>query len=308
MNSYMKLLCGAPAEFADNIAIIDRNGERATTYKAFGDLMARTAAYIRKQNLGERRYIPVRFESSVEFAAAVCGVWLSGNIAVPMGASFPEERVKYISVNCEAPFIIDDSALPEIMKTEPMDISEYPNTQDEDEAILIYTSGSTGMPKGIIHTFEGLYANRMMGNPPLYSTGQVWAMGAPLYFVASIAVYKVLTYGGCVHLLSREVMRDAKKLEDYYEKHSVTVGFISPSLLQNFHNRSESLKVVLTGSERLTGQCSRDGYELYNNYGMSETMGTICTFLVEKSYDTTPVGIPKEGVTWALFDEDKVGS
>lgn len=64
------------------------------------------------------------------------------------------------------------------------------------------------------------------------------------------------------------------------------------------------LKLVMTGSERLTGQCSRDGYKLFNNYGMSETMGTVCSFLVDKPYDTTPVGIPPEVTVWALLDDD----
>ncbi|MCR4780753.1 MAG: amino acid adenylation domain-containing protein, partial [Ruminiclostridium sp.] len=279
-------------------------GKRETDYGTVGRLMRSTAAWISAKGLKERAFIPVRFDASAEFVAAVCGVWLSGNTAVPMGTSFPDERVRFISENCEAPFVIDDTVIDEIRSTEPLDDSAYPDTDAGETAFLLYTSGSTGMPKGILHTFAGLLANRSIGKPPVYSTGQRWAMGAPMYFVASVAVYKVLTFGGCVHLLDPETMRDVKKLEDYYEEHGITVGFISPSVLSNFNNRASTLKLVMTGSERLTGQCSRDGYKLNNNYGMSETMGTVCSFLVEKPYETTPVGIPPEGSVWALLDDN----
>ena len=304
MNDYVKLFCEAVEKFAGETALVDRSGTRKTDYRTFGDLMRRTAAWVYAKGLKEHSFIPVRFESSAEFVSAVCGVWLAGHAAVPMGISFPDERVRFIRENCEAPFIIDDSVIDEIRGTEPLEDSVYPDGDMEDTAFLLYTSGSTGMPKGILHTFAGLLANRNMGKPPVYSTGQRWAMGAPMYFVASVAVYKVLTYGGCVHLLDSETMRDVRKLEDYYEEHSITVGFISPSVLSNFNNRAASLKLVMTGSERLTGQCSRDGYKLYNNYGMSETMGTICSFLVEKPFETTPVGIPPEGSVWALLGDN----
>lgn len=304
MNEYLQLLIEAPEKYAAQTAVVDHNGERSTDYQTFGDLMLRAASYVHSKHLGERSFIPVRLESSMEYAACVCGVWLAGHAAVPMGHTFPEERVKYICMNCDAPFMLDENTLEDIRNTEIADPASFHESSDDDVALLLYTSGSTGMPKGILHTFGGLLANQKLGKREVYSAPQRWAMGAPFYFVASVAVYKVLTCGGCVHLLTEETMRDVKKLEDYYDANKITVGFISPSVLSNFNNRAESLKLVMTGSERLTGQCSRDGYKLFNNYGMSETMGTVCSFLVDKPYDTTPVGIPPEGTVWALLDDD----
>jgi len=304
MNEYLKALSEAPEKFGEAIAVVDQNGSRVTSYKDFGELMRRAASWIYGKQLGERSFIPVRFESSMEFMAMVCGVWLSGHAAVPMGKSFPEERVRYICMNCDAPFMIDENVIDEIKNTDIVDCSLFPESGEEDLSFLLYTSGSTGMPKGILHNFAGMWANRNLGRKEMYGPGTIWAMGAPLYFVASVANYKVLTFGGCVHLMDEETMRDVVKLEDYYAKHKVSVGFISPSVLSNFHSKSDALKIVLTGSERLTGQCSRDGYKLFNNYGLSETFSSVCSFEVDKPYETTPVGIPAEGTVWALLDDD----
>ena len=86
----------------------------------------------------------------------------------------------------------------------------------------------------------------------------------------------------------------------------MTHTFISPAVLANFHNRSKSLKVVFTGSEKLVNQCSRDGYLLYNNYGMTETLGTLLHFKVDKPYESTPVGVPnqEDGTELMLVGED----
>ena len=303
MKEYVELLLNAMEQYKNQIAIVDHGGERETDYKTVGELMMSVASWIHHKNIDADSFIPVRFESSYEYVAAVCGVWLSGHAAVFVGKNYPDERVKYISMNCEAPFIIDDTLLDEIKSAPLVDITQFPESKS-DLAFLLYTSGSTGMPKGILHTFDGLLANRNMGNAKVYGIGQKWAMGAPMYFIASIAIYKVLTYGGCVHLINEEIMRDVKKLEDYYDRHQITVGFISPAVLKNFHNKAQSLKIVMTGSEKLSGQCSKDGYKLFNNYGMSETMGTICSFLVEKPYETTPVGIPSEVIEYALLNEE----
>ena len=89
MNEYLNLLCEAPVKFAKETALVDHKGKRATDYATFGDLMFRTASWIHGKKLIERSFIPVRFESSMEFAAAVCGVWPSGHVAVPMGKAFP---------------------------------------------------------------------------------------------------------------------------------------------------------------------------------------------------------------------------
>lgn len=303
-NEYLEPLWEAFDTYAEYPAVVDRSATRSTTYRELGELVCRVVAWIDAKGLPEHSFIPVILPSSVEYLAAEIGSWIAGHTAVPMGPSFPAERIAYICEHCESPLVIDEAAWNEIAATDPVrfesGVPDYP--AEEIPALLIYTSGSTGNPKGILHTFGGLAVKHTSKVGLKYSPDEVWAMGAPMYFVASLTCFKVLKEGGQLHFVDPETYRDIRRFEDYLVEHGVTFTFLSPSMLANFHNRAETLKLVFTGSERLSGQCGRDGYKLMNCYGMSETGGTVCGFNVTQPYDTTPVGKPEE--KWCLLDED----
>lgn len=302
-NEYLAPLWEALDTFAAYPAIVDQNGIRVTTYAELKEYACRVIAWLKAQNLPEHAFVPVLLESSMEYIACEIGLWMSGHAAVPMGPSYPEERVSYICGHCEAPFVLDAQVLQQIHDMPAAELSGMPDYPPEDiPALLVYTSGSTGMPKGILHTFGGLAQKHTSKVGLAYTTEDAWAMGAPLYFVASLTAYKVLKEGASLHLISPATYRDIRAFEDYVVEHGITYTFLSPSMLANFHNRSKSLKLVFTGSEKLTGQASRDGYKLMNCYGMTETAGTVTGFLVKEPYELTPVGKPEE--EWCLLDED----
>jgi len=62
---------------------------------------------------------------------------------------------------------------------------------------------------------------------------------------------------------------------------------------------------VVSGSERLS-HVAPDGYELYNNYGMSESPLLISSFKVDRAYENTPIGKVVDGLEVLLVSEDGV--
>ena len=303
-NEYLEPLWEAFDTYAGYPAIVDEGGTRATSYAELKEKVCRVAAWLDAQGIEPASFIPIVMPQSMEYLAVEIGIWMAGHTAVPMGTAFPPDRIAFIREHCDAPFIVDEAAWNAIAATDPKQFAsgapDYPDPAIP--ALLIYTSGSTGNPKGILHTFASLSVKHTSKVGLTYSPDEVWGMGAPLYFVASLTCFKVLKEGGQLHLYDSDTYHDMRKLEDYIVDHGVTFTFLSPAMLTAFHNRSDTLKVVFTGSERLTGQCSRDGYKLINCYGMSETGGTVCGYTVLEPYDTTPVGKPEE--TWCLLDED----
>ena len=287
-------------------AVVDRGG-RKTSYEELWKLAGKVAVGLSKMNLPEHSYIPIKMEGSMEYIATELGVWMAGHSIVPMGEHYPVERVDYIVSHSDAPLIIDKD-LYEKLVLAPEEEIVFDKVRDMgDEALIIYTSGSTGEPKGIVHTFSSLDFATTYGFEEPFGPAQVWGSAAPFYFIAGVLISLDSLIGGSeLHLYENDVKLDMKKLADYVADHGITHTFISPSALQNFSNHSPSLKKVYTGSEKLSGQKSRDGYTLYNSYGMSEMQGGFIAFRVDRSYDSTPIGRPdpKAPIEVMLIDND----
>ena len=303
-NEYLQPLWDAFERYAELPAVVDNSG-RVTTYRQLGELTRRIAGGLASLDLPENSFIPILLPTSMEYIAAEMGVWMAGHAVVPMGTTFPEGRIEYIKEHCEAPLVIDAERLKALAEADELR-DEATLSGLEQKAMLIYTSGSTGEPKGILHCFDSLCAHVHTGSLGEEHTDMVWGTSSPFYFVASLSNIAVLKGGGQLHFYTGDVLFDVRKLEDYIEAHGVTHTFISPAVLANFHNRSKSLKVVFTGSEKLVNLCSRDGYLLYNNYGMTETLGTLLNFKVDKPYESTPVGVlnNEDGTEVMLVGDD----
>ena len=257
-------------------------------------------------NLPPHSFLPILLPASMEYLAVEMGVWMAGHAIVPMGMTFPPERVEHIKKHCEGPLVIDSEMVSRLAAS-PDAFGAHEPLDMESNALLIYTSGSTGEPKGILHDFESIELACKYGMRESFRPDSVWGSAAPFYFIAGVTIhFNVLIGGGELHLYDDEVRFDVQKMADYVADHGITHTFISPSVLPNFHNHSKSLKYVFAGSEKLSMQTSREGYKLYNSYGMSEVVGGFCPFLVERPYDSTPIGRidPKSPIEYRLIDEE----
>ena len=304
-NEFLQPIWESIEKYSDNTAIVDNQG-RKTTYGQLGSMARHIAAGIEKMNLPLNSFIPVILPYSMEYVAAELGVWMAGHALVPMGENFPPERIRHIKENSDATFVLDNNMFEKLLSTP----EEYDNRQSIDleaNALMIYTSGSTGEPKGILHSFKSLgYGNKYGSHEP-FTPDQKWGVSAPFYFIANIAILSnVLKGGGEIHLYDKETIFDVNKMADYIADNGITHTFISPSVLPNFHNHSKSLKALFTGSEKLSGEASREGYTLYNSYGMSEMHGVFLPFRVDRPYDSTPIGHidPRSPFEYMLVDND----
>ena len=262
-------------ENAEKTAIVDRNGERFTSYYEIDTLSGRIAAKLTAEGYGEDSFIVLCLDRSMEYVAAYIGVIKAGCAVVPVIKSYPAERIAYIVKDCGAALLLDENFLSDIEKYSP---AETASVSDSAPAVIVYTSGSTGRPKGIIHSrasFEAAAAHNMK----LFCGVEdiVYGASAPMSFVVFMTEYIAsLGLGGCTHILSDAVRKDARSIERYFNVHAVTISFISPQLLKIFKG-ADSLRRVITGSERLSNCCG-NGYELLNAYGMSETLAVVCSF------------------------------
>lgn len=298
---FIKWIVDAFENCSQKTAIIDHAGERETTYEELYIMACRVVGYIDKRRLPAHSFIGICLPTSMEYIAAEIGIWLAGHAIIPMGDQFPESRIQQIMEHSESPLLIDEKVMSEIASTEPKEPSALPG--EDDINALFYTSGSTGQPKGVLHSFRSfgipLFPDKMFQDLDV----SVMAVTAPMFFVACKLIYDFITRGKTVNVVPQNIRMDIRKLEDFLAEQRIDFVFIPPSVLPYFQNKSQALKVVFTASERVSGVGPK-GYKLVNYCGQTETAGIGCTFMIDKPYDNTPIGIPVEPYIYSVQDED----
>lgn len=286
----------------DKTALVDFNGDRVTTYQELDTLSRRVAAKLGQAGNVTGKAVMVCMGRRMEYTAAEIGILMSGAAFVPVLPEYPSERLKFIEEDCQAAAVIDADWMADIGAYAP---AEPVKAADQSRALIIYTSGSTGKPKGIVHSVaslsQGVHRNRMALD---INEDEILGATAPLSFVVFIFEYfGVLSCGACVHMLPEEVRKDVHLMEDYFARHGITCAFISPQMLRFFRKKGNSLKKVMTGSERVS-RLVGDGFTLYNIYGCSESAAVVSTYQISEAMENTPIGKPLGELKFFLLDED----
>ncbi|NIM12817.1 MAG: AMP-binding protein, partial [Candidatus Aminicenantes bacterium] len=161
---------------------------------------------------------------------------------------------------------------------------------------VIYTSGTTGRPRGVGVNHPSL-VNLCFWHNRYYNVKESdnAAKFAGIGFDASVwEIFPYLIKGASLHIISDDIKLDMEKLNDYYEKQNITIGFLPTQYCEQFismERPNRSLRVLLTGGDRLR-VFRKQRYELYNNYGPTENTVVTTACLVEDGSRTIPIGKP----------------
>ncbi len=297
----IKLLEEAESRYFSKTAIVDLNAKRKTSYTDLMSYAHKVADYIMSLQIEPHSFICLRFPLGMEFFATEIGVWLSGNVPVPIGENFPEERVAVIKNHCDCRLEINIDLYKRI-QAEDNEHVQLPELNESDNALLIYTSGSTGTPKGILHDFGSLMNAFHLYEEFNPSVSDRFAYGAPIYFIAHLQYYQFV-YGTEVHVLGNEQLHNVDALAQYYTDHEITMTTISPAVLAIFRNTDKHLRCVWTGSENVAGLAPQ-GFRLYNLYGSTETGGPMCYAEITEASDHPSAGKPIGGIGYEIIDNE----
>ncbi len=302
-STFIQQLIIAAENNANKTAIVDHGGKRQTTYSEFLALARKVAAYIQSRGIAPQTFIGIKMPYCMEFMAAEVGAWLSRCVAVPMGDNYPSTRIDYIMRHCESPILITIDMIDEISGMAPI---EGIVPERDDNALTLYTSGSTGNPKGALITYDALDNNvprRLVPDLPMQDV--VYGISAPLYFALGNNIWDVLHAGGTAHMYSDEVKNNISLMEDYILEHDINISHVSPAALTIFRNKSPKLKTVITAGEKLSTQCSKDGYTLYNLYGQTEALLSILAFkMPDHPIEPAPIGKCQHNTQFMVADAD----
>lgn len=303
MSSIIERIQKNIAEYPDHIVIVDQGENNSFTYREFDLYAARVAARLIRQGVSQGDFVTIELPRNKEYIASMYAVWKVGAAFAPLSPAYPAERLEYIRSDCDAKVVINEKFLRDIENETPSYEVVMPRPQDP--SLLIYTSGSTGKPKGVLHSHASIEDSIVRysdyADPPM---GFRAALGAPFTFVASVqGVFAPLCSCLTAYLMPYQAMRDPVLLADYIYENKINRTFISPKMLKVFRPKGNSLKVVFTGSERVSNTYS-DDFEIIVSYGQTESAGAVMMFRLDKKYDNTPIGKPIGDVRTHILDEN----
>src|SRR5947209_4859072 len=264
------------------------------------------------------------FDKSPDTYVAMLAVMKANAAYVPLDASFPVDRIRYIVADAEISAIVSMGSFEE--RLAPLDVLRVYLDKDkrtiDAEATgpvtgiaptydplcyIIYTSGTTGNPKGVAIAHASIcnfvrVAAELYG----YAPGDRVYQGMTIAFDFSIEEIWVPLMAGATLVPSRpgsSLIGD--ELADFLRERRVTVMACCPTLLATIEQDLSLLRILLVGGEacpqNLVARWYRPGRCILNSSGPTEA--TVTATLTElKPHKPVTIGIPLPTYSIVILD------
>jgi len=308
------------------------------------DATARVASALLAMGLNKGDRICWFGKNSVTYFTLFFGAARAGIVMVPVGWRLAEPEAAFIIDNAEAKLLFlgdgfeacvntlgkrpglirtftSDEARREVLTAPRADFTP----SGADEAILqLYTSGTTGNPKGAVLSNRNLFGLRKanLDNPPhhtLWEEDEAVLVAMPCAHIGGTGLGVMALSAGLPGVVLTEF--DPPRVFDAVENRGVTRFFIVPAALQMLLNHPDCgktdfsrIKYILYGASPIPLELLREciamfGAQFVQNYGMTETTGTICVLppedhTVEGNKRMRSAGKPLPGVEMEIRGPD----
>jgi N-(5-amino-5-carboxypentanoyl)-L-cysteinyl-D-valine synthase len=238
----------------DKIAVVYEDVR--LTYRELNS-RANALAYhiISKTAIRPNQIIGLVTEKSEHMITSIFAIWKTGGAYVPIDASYPDQRIKYIledtaalAVIADAPYLerlnkIMEGVLPlipsdEALRLPPSPVHPMSTCQSSDLAYVMYTSGTTGLPKGVMVEHHGVVnlACSLAEIFGLRDTDNEVILSFSNYifdhFVEQMT--DALLNGQTLVVLNDEMRGDKERLYKYIEDNKVTYLSGTPSVISMY--------------------------------------------------------------------------
>ena len=308
------------------------------------DATARVASALLAMGLNKGDRICWFGKNSVTYFTLFFGAARAGIVMVPVGWRLAEPEAAFIIDNAEAKLLFLGDGFeacantlgkrPGLIRTFTSDearreVLAAPRAEFTpslaDEAILqLYTSGTTGNPKGAVLSNRNLFGLRKanLDNPPphtLWDEDEAVLVAMPCAHIGGTGLGVMALAAGLPGVVLTEF--DPPRVFDAVENRGVTRFFIVPAALQMLLNHPDCgktdfsrIKYILYGASPIPLELLREciamfGAQFVQNYGMTETTGTICVLppedhTVEGNKRMRSAGKPLPGVEMEIRGPD----
>ena len=245
--------------------------------------------------------------ATLESVQVLLGVLRAGAVLVTVSPSATAAEVEHFVADCAPVLALTDAegrarvpgGVPVLTVDELLertaspsiatDEGDLPNLRPDADALIVYTSGTTGRPKGAVHTHASLLAGvgalvRAWG----WQSDDRLVLALPLFHVHGLGagLFGTLTAGASAVVFDRF---DEEAIVEAAAAPEATMFFGVPTMYHRLAAsgraaRLAALRLCVCGSAPLAAELwhdlSRQGVEVLERYGMTETLLTLSNPLV----------------------------
>lgn len=295
-------------------------GHQEITYAELNRRANQVAHALLRHNVRIGDRVGLYVERSLESLIGMLGTLKAGAAYVPLDASYPPERLEYMSRDSEVAAVLTTIPVSRplwsldkpiiLLEGDPTRSTknpEVPNLTSRNLAYVIYTSGSTGRPKGVMvehRNVLGLVINTSYA--PIGPDDTVAHCASTSFDATTWEVWTPLLNGGRVLIVPQAIVLDPIALNKTLVENNATTMFLTVGLFNEYVDALEeafgNLKYLLTGGEALVPSIvahvlskSRSPEHLLNAYGPTETTTIATTYEIKEVPETAasiPIGKP----------------
>ncbi|WP_446745077.1 amino acid adenylation domain-containing protein [Silvibacterium acidisoli] len=314
-----------------NTTAVTFNGQ-SLTYAQLNEKANQLARFLRGAGIQTGDRVALCLDRSLEVSVSLLAILKVGASYVPVDASYPEQRIRFLVENSQAKALLTQASLVAKLpglNTNVIDLdtdgpsiavesgSNFPSAQltGDAEAYVMYTSGSTGNPKGVRVPHRAVLRLVKNNSFASFAPSEVFLQLAPLSFDAStFEIWGALLNGGRL-ILAPAGRVTPEDIGTLIKMHNVTTLWLTAAL---FHLVATThleilrpLRQLLAGGDVLSVTHVRRILEelphlrLINGYGPTEnTTFTCCHTITPASLTigSVPIGRPISNTRIYLVD------
>jgi len=283
----------AARNFPNQIAVVD--GPQRLTYQELNHRADDLAAYLMEQGVEPATRVGLAMDRSAAMIVAMIAVLKCGAAYVPLDASYPPERLRFM-IEDTAPRLILSSrknrgkfaadlrciAIEDVQHFRPRDLPAHERRATSDStAYIMYTSGSTGQPKGVEVLHRGII--RLVKNAGYVDFGPEEVFGQisnSSFDAITFEVWGALLNGARLVILPTQVVLSPDAFAAAIREHNISAMFLTSSLFNFVAARRpdafSTMRHLLVGGDAVDPRWARRVLEmgapkrLINGYGPTE--------------------------------------
>lgn len=301
--------------------IVEPFSKRSMTYRQLYQASGVLAKLLLKKGAKKGDRAIVSYANQIEAVIAQFALLRIGITSVPVNPQMKQNQLVHILNQVKPVAVItqEETELCSIVEAEKVLMYSYDidDSMEEvgfdEEAILeddfplviLYTSGTTGMPKGVVHTYKGIYKDFM-------EYGRCYEFDQDTRFIQSMPIYHgdgwchsnlcPFWHGASVILLPIFNTRVIAQFDSYVEEYKGNVLVAVPIMLSQIlgmkirfrYDIKGKIRLALCGSAKLHADTLHNfetefEAKVYENYSLTETM-LISQYSKDVEYKKDSVG------------------